>query len=312
MCIRDRLEPVREVVRELLGYLPNLLAAAVILLVGWFVARVLRRLVANTLASAGADRLGSDVGLSSVTGKQPVSEVAGLIVSVLVFLPVLIAALNALDIDAVTDPISAMLSKSLAAIPNVFAGALVLIVAYIVGRIVAGLVARVLSGIGFDALPQRIGFSAEMVSGSRTLSDVAGSLVLIAIMLFATIEALELIGFSAFAELIADFLVFASRILFGIAIIAIGILLGRIAGQFVRSANPPQAGLLAGIAQTAIVVLSFAVGLEQMGIGEEIIALAFGLSLGAIAIAAAIAFGLGGRDAAGEAIKRWRQDLPKE
>lgn len=306
------LDPVRGVVNELLGYLPNLLAAAVILIVGWFVARILRRLVTNMLAAAGADRLGAQVGLAQTTGHQSLSGLAGLVAYVLVFVPVLIAALNALQISAVTRPVSLMLTKALAAVPNLFAGALVLIVAIIVGRIVAGLASRLLAGVGFDGLPRKIGFGSDTLAGSKRLSEVTGSLILIAIMLFATIEALSLIGFSAFAELIEDFLVFASRILFGIVIIALGIFLGRLAGDFVRSANPPQAALLTVVARGAVVILSFAVGLQQMGIGEDIIALAFGLSLGAVAIAAAIAFGFGGRDAAADAIRRWQEQVTKD
>lgn len=305
------LEPVRGVVNTLLGYLPNLLAAGVILVVGWFVARILRRLVTNMLSAMGTDRLGAQIGLEADGGRQSLSALAGLVVYVLVFLPVLIGALNALSIDAVTRPVSDMLSKMLTAIPHVFAGALLVVVAFIAGRIVAGLVAGLLAGAGFDRVPEKIGFRSDRVAGSRSLSEIAGQLVLIAILLFACIEALVLMDFQAFAELVGDFVVFAARILFGIAIVGVGILLGRLVADFVRSANPPQVRLLAVGAQAAVVVLTSAIGLQQMGVGADIISLAFGLTLGAIAVAAAIAFGFGGRDAAGEIVADWRRRLGK-
>jgi len=284
------LEPVREVVNELLGYLPNLLGAAVILVVGWFVARVLRRVVTNLLAAAGADDLAGRVGVDRVVGEQKVSGLTGLVVYVLVFVPVLVAALNALQIDAVTQPVSAMLSDVLSALPNIFAGILVLILAYVVGRIVAGLATNLLAGIGFDTLPTRIGLGGAKAVGTKSLSEIAGYLLLIAIMLFATIEALALIGFSSFAGLVSAFLVFASRIVFGVVIIGLGVFLGRVAADLVRSANPPQAVILAGIAQIAVIVLGFAMGMEQMGVGEDIVTLAFGVTLGAIGVASAVAF----------------------
>lgn len=303
------LEPVREVVNELLGYLPNLLAAAVILTVGWFVARVLRRLVTNLLAAGGADSVAERVGMDKIIGDQKLSGLAGLVVYVLVFVPVLVAALNALELDAVTQPVSAMLADVLSALPNMFAGALVLIVAYAVGRIIAGLATNLLAGMGFDTLPAKIGLGGAKKKGVKSLSEVAGYLLLIAVMLFATIEALQLIGFSSFAELVAAFLVFASRIVFGVIVIGLGVFLGKVVADLVRSANPPQAALLASIAQIAVVVLAFAMGMEQMGVGNDIISLAFGVILGAIGIAAAIAFGMGGRDVAAEIVGDWRQQV---
>ena len=306
------LEPVRDVVNEILGYLPNLLGATIILVVGWFVARILRRIVTNLLSAAGADSLGERAGIEKAVGENRVSGLVGLVVYVLVFIPVLVAALNALRIDAVTQPVSAMLNEVLAALPNIFAGALVLIIAYVVGRIVSGLATNLLQGVGFDTVPQKIGLGGSTVTGTKTLSEIVGYLLLVAIMLFATIEALGLIGFESFADLVADFLVFASRIVLGVVVIALGVFIGKVVADVVKSANPPQANILANVARVAVIVLAFAMGLEQMGVGAEIITLAFGLTLGAVAVAAAIAFGFGGRDIASDVIADWRERLSKK
>jgi hypothetical protein len=306
------LEPVRELVNEILGYLPNLFGAAVILTIGWFVARMLRRIVTNLLSAAGADSLAERVGIEKAVGDQKISGLIGLIVYILVFVPVLVAALNALQIDAVTQPVSAMLNEVLAAVPNIFAGALVLVIAYVVGRIVAGLSTNLLHGIGFDSVPQKIGLGGSSVTGTKTLSEIVGYLLLVAIMLFAAIEALGLIGFASFANLVADFLVFASRIVLGVVVIALGVFIGKVVADVVKSANPPQAAILANIARGAVIVLAFAMGLEQMGVGEEIITLAFGLTVGAVAVAAAVAFGIGGRDIAADVIADWRERLSKK
>ncbi len=300
------LEPVRDVVREILGYLPNLMGAGLVLAVGWFVARVLRRVVTNLLDASGIDNLVKHAGMDKVVGDQKLSSLAGLIIYILIFVPVIVAALNALEIDAVTQPVSAMLSNVLSALPNIFAGMLVLIIAYIVGRIVAGLATNLLSGVGFDALLSKIGLGGAKKVGTRNLSEIVGYILLTAIMLFAVIEALQLIGFSSFAALVSDFLVFASHIVFGVVVIGLGVFLGKVAGDLVHLANPPRADVLANVAQISVVVLAVAMGMEQMGVGNEIITLAFGVTLGAIGIAAAIAFGIGGRDVAAEIIKEWR------
>ena len=182
------LEPVQGMVDEILTYLPNLLAAGMILVIGWLVARILQRIVTNLLVAISADKLSEQVGLSKALGQQRLSGLVGLIVYILVLIPVLIGSLNALALDAITRPASEMLNTILTAIPAVFAAALVLAVAYFVGRVVAGLITNVLAGIGFDSILSKLGLGAKPVEGERTPSDVVGYLVLVAIMLFAVVE----------------------------------------------------------------------------------------------------------------------------
>ena len=67
--------------------------------------------------------------------------------------------------------------------------------------------------------------------------------------------------------------------------------------------------MYAGIARFTVLGLVFAMGLRAMGIADDIVNLAFGLTLGAIAVAAALAFGLGGREAAGKQMEHWLSRL---
>jgi len=302
------LAPVQLLLNEVFGYLPNIAAAALILLVGWFVARIVRRIVTSLLAAAGADRLGERFGLSGVLGGQSISGLLGLVVYIFILLPVIISALNALQIDAVTQPATNMLNTFLAAIPNIFAAAVVLIISYVVGRLLSGLVANLLAGLGFNSLPARLGLaSGTPTVGSRTPAEVVASLVLVAIMLFASIEAVRLLGFAVLADLLAQFVELGGQILLGLIVLAVGLYLANLAAQAVLSSGTSNAALLAWVARVAIIVLAGAMALRQMGIANEIVNLAFGLLLGAIAVAAAIAFGFGGRELAGREIESFVQ-----
>lgn len=303
------LEPVRSMIDKFLVYLPNLFAAGVILLVGWLVARILRRVIASGLAAVGTDRLSEQVGLRRALGQQSLSELVGLLVYILILVPVIVAGLNALELDAVTAPASEMLNAFLAAIPKLFAAGLVLAIAWIVGRIVAGLVENLLRGLGFDSLPARLGLRTEAAPPETGLSRATGQLVLVAILIFATVEALRLIEFDAVAQLGSDFLVFAGRILVGVAIIGFGLFIARLAADAIRATSIPRANLIAVTARVSIIILAVAMGLGQMGLAEEIIAIAFGILFGAIALAAAIAFGLGGRETAGQLFEDWVQSV---
>jgi len=184
-----------------LGFLPNLLAAGVILVVGWFVARVVRLIVTNLLAATGADNLSEKTGLAGVLGKLQLSGFLGLLAYVLIFIPVIVAALNALKIEAITQPTSSMLGVILKALPSIFAAFLVVTIAYLVGRLVARLVADLLAGVGFNNVMARLGLGKISAEGEEQRkwvpSEIVGVVVLVAIIpsllyytaLFAQVDA---------------------------------------------------------------------------------------------------------------------------
>ncbi len=299
------LRPVQSMIDKMLAFLPNLLAAMLILAVGWLLARVVQRVVGNLLAAVGADRLAENTGLAKALGEQKLSGLVGLLLYVFILIPVLVAALNTLRLDAITAPASEMLQTLLAALPLLFGATLVLAIAFFVGRIVSGLVANVLAGVGFNGVLERLGVGRETEEGKQTPSEIVGYLVLVALMLFATIESLRMLNFDALALLITEFMVFAGHVALGLVIFGIGLFLGNIAARTIEASRSVQAPILALAARVAILVLAGAMALRQMGLANEIITLAFGLLLGAIAVALALAFGLGCREMAAEAMKGW-------
>jgi hypothetical protein len=309
LALDGLLEPVRAMVSKVLTFLPNLFAAVIIFLLGWFVARIVQRIVSNLLAAIGLDRLAARVGLERVLGQQSLSKLVGLVVYTLVLIPVLISALSALQLEAITAPASAMLEQILAALPALFGASLVLVVAYVIGRVAAGLVSNLLEAFGFDRMLQRIGLARASESSETTPSAIVGHLVVVVVMLFATIEALGLLGFTQLAGLVSAFTVFLGNVVLGLAIFGLGLYLANVAATTIQAGASRQAGALATAARVAIIVLASAMALRQMTVAEDIITIAFGLILGAAAVAAAIAFGVGGRDLARAQLERWRKDL---
>jgi hypothetical protein len=311
--LQGLLVPVQDMVDTLLGFLPNLFAAGLLLLVGWFVAKLVQRIATNLLVAAGLDRLSERVGLKSAIGEQSLSGLVGLLLYILILIPVIIASLNALQLEALTAPASNMLNEFLGALPNIFAAALLLIITYVIARLVAALVTTLLSGVGFDTILIRIGLAKEKPGvGQRTPSEAVGYLVLVVIMLFASIEAAALVGFAELATLLTGLTVFLWRVVLGLVIFGIGLWLGNLAGSAIEAGQSANAKLLALVARVAIWVLAGAMALSQLGLGSEIVNLAFGLTFGAVAIAAALAFGLGGRELAGRELEKWRGTLESD
>lgn len=289
--------PIQSLTTKMMAFLPNILAAGLIFFVGMTVAKVLRGVVSGLLASAGLDKLAERVGISGALGKQNLSGVIGTIVYALILLPILIAGLQALKLDAITLPATAMLGKILSGLPNFFAATVTVGIAFVIGKIVAGVVANILSGIGFDAIPEKLGLTTKS-ENSLKASELVGTIVLVSTLVFATIEAANLLGFTSFAALVQSLLVVAGQVLGGIVVLAIGLYLANMVAGLIKASGVSSADRLALVARIGILTLVGAMGLRQMGIASDIINMTFGLTLGAVAVAAAIAFGIGGRDAA--------------
>ena len=294
------LDPLREMVAKTLDMLPNALAATIIGGVGWIVATVLRRLTSSLSRTAGVDRLGGQAGLAP---SVQLSQVIGLLVFVMVFLPSLIAALDALKVEAISRPATEMLGVFMSAVLDIVAAGLILFVTWIVARFATQLLASLLASLGFDTLPQRIQLAHAFEK--TPASAVLGRIAFFFAMLFATVEAASRLGFGQVSDIISSFIRFGGDILLGSAILVIGFWLANVAYEAIDRASGAHTKGLARIGRFAILALVVAMGLRAMGIADDIVNLAFGLTLGAIAVVVALSFGLGGREAAGKLMDHW-------
>jgi len=322
--MQQALLPVNNLLNQILAAIPKILEAVLIGFVGWLLAMVVRRIVTNLLAAAGADSLGARFGISRTSGGQSLSWIVGTIVYVLILIPTAIAALNALDIQAISQPAVAMLNDILSAVPKIFTAALILALAYILGRWVGDLVTNILRGIGFNNVfswlgvqpkqPLRLTPSSsdpdatilqEPEVPTRTPSEFVGIVVQVGIMLFAVVAATDVLGIPALTAIVSGIVLVAGRVLSGLVVFAIGLYLANLAFSLIASSGTRQARLLGQAARIAIIAFVAALALQQMGIGSDIVNLAFGLLLGAIAVGIALAFGLGGREIAADQIRDW-------
>jgi hypothetical protein len=322
--LQQALLPVNNLLNQILAAIPKILEAVLIGFVGWLLAMVVRRIVTNLLAAAGADSLGARFGISRTSGGQSLSWIVGTIVYVLILIPTAIAALNALDIQAISQPAVAMLNDILSAVPKIFTAALILAVAYILGRWVGDLVTNILRGIGFNNVfswlgvqpkqplrltPSSIDPDATVLQEpelpARTPSEFVGIVVQVGIMLFAVVAATDVLRIPALTAIVSGIVLVAGRVLSGLVVFAIGLYLANLAFSLIASSGTRQARLLGQAARIAIIAFVAALALQQMGIGSDIVNLAFGLLLGAIAVGIALAFGLGGREIAADQIREW-------
>ncbi len=308
------LAPVQNLSGEIVSAIPKIFKAGIIGVVSWFVARIVRDIVTNVAAAAGSERLAASIGLNRTAPGQSLAGIAGTIVYVLILVPGIISALQALDIAAISGPAVTMLNEVMSMLPRLFTAGAVIAISYFIGRFLSDLVASTLAAMGFNNIIRTLGLSslvneanpnAQTQIQGKTPSEIAGIITLIGTMLLAVVSAMDIINIPALTNITQSILFIAGQILTGLVIVAIGLFLANLAYRLINAAGNRQAAILAQAARIVIIVLVSAMGLQQMGIAPDIVNLAFGLSLGALAIASAIAFGLGGRDVAGEQLREW-------
>lgn len=285
--------PVQNMVNEAIAYLPNLFIAGVILFVGYILAKIVRGIVEGLGNSLGLQTQAEKVGLFK---NSNISKFLGSFVFAIIVITALIVAFEALGIQAISQPATAMLNEIMYAIPQIIAAGLILIVAYIVSRFVGRLVAELISGAGIDEIPMKL--DVQRFLGQTRISDLIGYLIVFFTMLFAISEAANRLGLEQVSVLIAMFIQFGASILLGAVILVIGFWLANVVANVVQRGEYNSSRWLANLVRILIMGLVIAMGLKAMGIADSIVNLAFGLTLGSVAVAFALAFGLGGRQPA--------------
>ncbi|WP_394211963.1 mechanosensitive ion channel [Psychrobacter piscatorii] len=298
--------PLTNMVDKIFSFIPNILIAGVVFVVGYIIAKVVRGIVTNLVSTFNVQELATKAGLSE---QNSLPNIAGSLAFLVVIIPTIIAALNALKIDVIARPATNMLNKIMEALPNIFMAVAILFVTFYVVRMVANIVKGLLENTQINQMPAKVGLQETM--GDKRISDLVAYAIIFFAMLFAAIAAADLLGFEPISAIITMFIAFGANIILGAIILFIGFWLANIiAGVVERSEQGSQ--FLANIVRVLIMGLVLAMGLKAMGIADSIVNLAFGLTLGAVAVAFALSFGLGGQEAAARFLRKMQDKMDRE
>jgi hypothetical protein len=312
------LAPINALITEIFEFLPRLIGAGLLFFVGVIVARIVRQLVETVLIAANVDGLLARIGIGSSDGtvrtspdavppgaapgatRASIAKALGILAYAFIIIPIAIAAVNVLGIEAISGPATQMLNQIGNAIPRILAAALWIGIAFVAAKFLKTIIEAILPPTGFDDAIRSTGVLPGAASPSRIVANIA----MIVIILAASIEAAKQLGGGTIAIFLAQVTELGGKVIFGTLIIVVGIFLARIVAGLVGSGTG-EGGFAQTIVRYAIVALFTAIGLTFMGLADAIVMMAFGLILGSAAVATAIAFGLGGRDAAARILSRW-------
>ena len=296
----DATAPLQVLLDNIVAFVPKLVVAALIFFIGLMVAKLVRDLVVTTLQALHFDRLVNKGGVDSVTGNTALSKTIGTICYILVIIPIAIAALSELQLQSVSEPASEMLNLLLASVPRIIGAAILLGIGFLISRFVVQVLEEILPGLGVDSAFSSTHMLPEGASASKAIARVSQ----IAIILFFAIAATRLLGFPELTAILDQILELGGRVIFGAAVILVGFLIANLLAKLLSGSG--ETTLAATVVRWATILLSTFMGLRFMEVGEEIIEMAFGAFAVGGALAGALAFGLGGREAAGKFLEDLR------
>lgn len=320
------LGPIQSLLDGVLGFLPNLIGAIVVFVIGALLAKVVKQLVGTALgalpferwlkkAGATSDKMPGRPTAPASTPAPPVGQPAppqdhqvapssggaaasipntiATVLYALIMIVVTIASLQILGIKSVSRPAEQMLQTIFDAVPSIVAAAIMLGLGVFIARFAGDIVEQILNGIGVD---RQLADLDVLPSDTKVVPGIA-KVVQIAIVLFFAVMAAQLLNFPQITSFLSEVLELGGKVIFGGAIIAVGFFIASLVSKMLN-------GLSAQIVRYATIVLFVAMGLKYMGIADSIIELGFGALVVGGAAAAALAFGLGGRDAAARQLDR--------
>jgi small-conductance mechanosensitive channel len=203
------------------------------------------------------------------------------------------------------ESLRAGLDAFFAFIPQLIGAILILIIGYIVAKILQAVVSRVLKAIGFDGWMERGGIKQffDRAQTRETPATVLGKLVFWFVFIIAITMAADALGIQQVSEVLAQLIAYIPSIIAAILILILAALLANFLSGIVRGATGSD--ILASIARYAIIVYAAFAAITELGIAVQLTAPTFLIILGAVALAAAIAFGWGGWDVAKDLIERY-------
>ena len=322
------LTPVTSMLEQGLAFIPNIIGAVFVFVIGLMIAKIVRALIVTALNAVdfgkllGTAQSGFDKATGGVTGSRPqaapaqgapaqgapaqgapgqgapakksnIPEILASVVFALIMIVVSIAALQILGIASISDPASQMLTSVFTAIPNIIAAVALVAIGVLIARFVTGLFRPILDGTGVDAWLQK----QEILPAGSSATPTVLRIVEIAVVLFFAVMGAQVLGFPQLTSILSEILALGGNVLFGGAIVAAGFFIAMIVSKLLS-------GTAATIVKWAIIILFTAMGLQSMGVADSIIEMAFGALVIGGAAAAVLAFGLGGRDAAARTLSK--------
>jgi hypothetical protein len=213
----------------------------------------------------------------------------------------------------IADPVREMLTKIMAYLPVLLGALIILIVGWLVAKAIRQLVDWLLTTVRFDMLADKAGIAEVLRKGNlkTTASQVVSGLVYWLIMIMVLVMVVNALGLPKASDILASLFAYVPKVIGALFVLVVAMFLANFVSGIVRTAagnaNLPKPEIFAGISRWAIIIFAVTISLGELGIGTLLVTATFNIILGGICLALALAFGLGGKDAAAKYIEELKE-----
>jgi hypothetical protein len=216
-------------------------------------------------------------------------------------------------VDTTTVGFSDRLQESFAQlyryVPALFGAMVILFAGYLLARLFEKGTEKVLRRIRFNQLLERGGVldAVERAGSHVNPTRIAASIIFWFVMFTVMLVAANALGLQSLANVFSELVSYIPSVIAAIVIIIVGIVLGGfVGGLIMASAGGLHGGpTLSRVGKAGVIVLAVFMALQELGVASEIVTTAFAILFGAVALALALAFGLGNRDLAAQVTREW-------
>ena len=315
--------PISNMMQNLLAFIPNLIGAAIILFIGYFIAKILRDIVYNLLLTADIDKWYNKISpqgaaqpqadritMEAKSNAPTLAKILSNILFGVILIPVITMALETLNIQTLTQPIVLVLNKVLNMIPNIFVAVILIVLGYFIGKFIGQLLASLLTRMGIQKVYSWVDDNQASGIPRIDLGAAIGNIVQALIILFMTVEALRVLRLDVLNTIGNAIIAYLPLLLSGLIIIGLGVFGGYFVENMIRKYM--HSPFTAALAKYIIIVFAVFMTLAQIQFASTIVNIAFLLILGGLSIAFAIAFGVGGREFAKRQLEKFEKKMEKD
>jgi len=289
--------PITAIVGAIFGYVPNIIAAIIVLVVGFMIAKLVRQILIPVFEKINVNKIQEKAGIE-VAYSDKLSVTLAYIVYVLILIPMIILALDVLSIDVISEPAKFMLQNIFNFIPSILVGLVIIIIGCVIGKFIGQIVTRLIATAGLDAKVSKL---LDKDDQKFSLSKVVGTIVNVVVVIFFVVEGLNVLNLEVLTNIGAAIIGYMPVALSAIIILVAAFFASSVAEKALKNAGYNTYAI---IAKVAIFTVAGFMVLSQLGIAAEIVNTAFKLILAAVAIAVALAFGLGGKEFAAKTLEK--------
>jgi len=215
--------------------------------------------------------------------------------------------------NLIAEPIRQMLTRIMAYLPVLLGALLILLIGWLVAKAIKRIVDWLLKTVRFDTLADKAGISDVLKKGELGISarELISRLVYWLIMILVLVMTVDALGLPKSSDVLSSLFAYVPKVIAALLVLIVALFLASFVSGIVRmaagNANLPKPQLLAHISRWAIIIFAVTIAMVELDIAPLLVATTFNIILGGVVLALALAFGLGGKDAAARYLEELRE-----